>query len=166
MFKKEPLARRSAAAPRPPLLPFRTITSGKMRAMLVVHATRKLLERLRVRPADAIAPSTTILGSWYATVLFWRPQVALWINERTLLPLLIPLAPAASLLDRFPDELAVLLQRLGAPSSFVAAEVEQMAERQVAKTASRSLLGTMNEFSCLADDYRRRHPAAHCSRAT
>jgi len=45
--------------------------------------------------------STTLLGDWYATYLPWRPrQVALLVSERTLLPLLIPLAPASTLLNR------------------------------------------------------------------
>jgi hypothetical protein len=32
-----------------------------------------------------------MLGSWYATVLLWKPQVALLVNEKTLLPVLMPL---------------------------------------------------------------------------
>lgn len=32
-----------------------------------------------------------------ATALFWKPQVALLVNEPTLLPVLMPLAPAATL---------------------------------------------------------------------
>jgi hypothetical protein len=39
-----------------------------------------------------------MLGSWYATVLLWKPQVALLVNEKTLLPVLMPLAPAKDLL--------------------------------------------------------------------
>jgi hypothetical protein len=53
-------------------------------------------------PAAADERSTTAMGSWYATVLFWKPQVALFVNETTLLPLLMPFAPAVTVLARFP----------------------------------------------------------------
>jgi hypothetical protein len=49
----------------------------------------------RIKP-EIVAPgqSDTALGNWYATVLFWKPQVALLVSERTLLPVLMPLAPS------------------------------------------------------------------------
>src|SRR6185369_8743625 len=50
--------------------------------------------------------STTRLGDWYASAWAWRPQVALFVSEATLFPILMPLAPAATLLARFPDGLA------------------------------------------------------------
>ncbi len=28
-------------------------------------------------------PAGTVLGNWYATELFWKPQVALLVNENT-----------------------------------------------------------------------------------
>lgn len=61
-----------------------------------MRATKKLL-RL-TGPATALADDrgSTLLGPWYATVLFWRPRVALLVNESTLRPVLMPLAPAAT----------------------------------------------------------------------
>jgi hypothetical protein len=54
-------------------------------------------------PASApVEHSTTAMGSWYATVAVLKPQVALFVNESTLLPVLTPLAPAATVIDRFP----------------------------------------------------------------
>ncbi len=62
--------------------------------MYTIHATKKLLERVK-QPVEApVAKPSTLLGSWYATVLFWKPQVALLVNERTLVPVLLPLGPA------------------------------------------------------------------------
>jgi hypothetical protein len=65
--------------------------------MSTIHATKKLLTRVKGPSAPAEEIPTTTLGNWYATAVFWRPQVALFVNERSLLPLLIPLAPAATL---------------------------------------------------------------------
>ncbi|MFZ2056684.1 MAG: hypothetical protein WAV54_04685 [Acidimicrobiales bacterium] len=37
------------------------------------------------RPAPVHLVSTGMLGEWYANVWFWRPQVAVFVNEGTLL---------------------------------------------------------------------------------
>jgi hypothetical protein len=84
-------------------------------------------------------------------VLFWRPQVALFVNETTLLPVLTPFAPAATVLDRFPDALAIVLRAHGVPESVVNREIAATAELRLAKTNSRSVLGVTNEFIRLAD---------------
>ncbi len=122
--------------------------------MLVVHGTKKFLERVGRPLVPPDTPSTTELGSWYGTILFWRPQVALFVNEETLLPLLAPFAPAVSLLARFGPELETLLEGHGVARSFITDELEQIDELQLAKTNNRSLLGSMNEFAYLADVYR------------
>ena len=58
--------------------------SREDRRLLVVHGTKKFLERVGPPSVPADTPSTTQLGSWYATVLVWRPQVALFVNVETL----------------------------------------------------------------------------------
>ena len=119
--------------------------------MLVVHATKKLLDRVGTPTVEPTTRSTTVLGSWYATVLFWRPQAALLVNERTLLPLLMPLAPAATLLERLPTWIDATLDAHGVPRTFIDAERAHAADIGLAKTNSRSVLGVMNEFARLAD---------------
>ena len=101
----------------------------------------------------AVDPDTA-LGDWYANVLFWRPQVALLVNERTPFPVMMPLAPAATLLERFPAALGAVLRTREARSGFVTAEMAAMFGGRYAKTASRSVLGSMNEFAYLAGAYR------------
>ena len=34
---------------------------------------------------------TTVLGDWYAIAWFWKPQLALLVNERAFLPVVMPL---------------------------------------------------------------------------
>lgn len=99
---------------------------------------------------------TTDLGNWYGTALFWRPQVALMVNEQTLYPLLMPLAPAATLMERFPDALGQTLRAQGVPSDFIETETAEMSDGRYAKTANRSVVGIMNEFSYLAEVRRER----------
>ena len=123
--------------------------------MFVVHGTKKFRDRVQQPESDDPSRSTTVLGGWYATVLLWRPQqVALLINETTLLPVLLPLAPAVTVLDRFPRALATVLERQGVDAAFIDRELAAMDGYQVAKTANRSLVGMLNEFSFMADTHR------------
>lgn len=118
--------------------------------MLVVRATKKLLDRLGPVTLQPGESSTTQLGDWYGTVWTWKPQVALFVSEATLFPVLMPLAPSATLLARFPDHLAQSLAAHGIPESFITDELSRMRDARLARTASRSLLGIMNEFTFLA----------------
>jgi hypothetical protein len=62
--------------------------------VLVLRATKNLPQRLSPAPTLGEGErSTTMLCEWCAaTTLQWRPQVALLVNQATLLPVLIPLA--------------------------------------------------------------------------
>lgn len=120
----------------------------------VIHCTKKLLDRVKLPASTGPSVPTTYLGNWYATALFWKPQVALLVNERTLLPVLMPLAPASELAQRFPEHLASVLFGHGAPHALVEHELNTMYDFQYAKTVSRSLVGMLNQFSYLAEGYR------------
>ena len=121
--------------------------------MFSLHCTKKLLDRIKPE-LEAPRAGTTRLGNWYATALFWKPQMALVVNERTLLPVLLPLAPAATLAQRFPIALREVLRALDMPVEFIDSEISGMGEVVYAKTANRSVLGVMNEFVYLAEGYR------------
>jgi hypothetical protein len=121
--------------------------------MFNLHCTKKLLDRIKPE-LEVPRTGSTRLGNWYATVLFWKPQMALVVNERTLLPVLLPLAPAATLAERFPIALREVLQALHTPAEFIESEISGMSEVVYAKTANRSVLGVMNEFVFLAEGYR------------
>lgn len=127
---------------------------ARLVAVFSIHATRKLLDRVNRPVLPAVAEPATILGNWYANVLFWKPQVVLLVNERTLLPVLMPLAPAATLGERFPEALQRVLEALGVVPAFVAVEISAMADVRFARTANRSVVGVMNGFKHLAEDYR------------
>lgn len=113
--------------------------------MFTVHGTKKFLDRV-ARPGTAETPPTTALGNWYATAVFWKPHAALFVNEKALLPVVVPLAPAVKVIKRFPTSMAAVLEALGIEGSVIASEVAEMATYQVARTQSRSLLGSMNDF--------------------
>lgn len=122
--------------------------------MFTIHATKKLLDRVPQPVTPVVSEPTTALGNWYATALFWKPQVGLLVNERTLLPVLMPLAPLATLMDRFPESLQQTLKAHGVPAEFIEFEIAAIGEGGYAKTANRSVVGIMNEFSFLAEVHR------------
>lgn len=115
--------------------------------MLVLRGTKKLRDRIKGAAAGAQDTSKTVLGDWFATALFWRPQVVLLVNERTLLPVFMPLAPAATLLDRIPEAIAGALRLHGADEELVAAELAAMRDVRLATTSNRSVVGVMTGFA-------------------
>jgi len=121
--------------------------------MFTVHATKKLLDRLKVRPDPAPPEATTQLGNWYATALFWKPQVVLFVNEPTLLPVLVPLAPISRVVERLPAAVAEVLTELDIPKAIIDTELAAMTEHDVTKTANRSVVGMLNEFSFLGERF-------------
>lgn len=126
--------------------------------MLIVRATKKLLRLAGPATVSDDEDSGTLLGSWYATVWFWKPRVVLLVNESTLLPVLMPLAPAATLPARIGDEIAAVLAAHGAPEATIAQERERMADCRYGRTISRSVVGIMNEFTRLAAHHHERQP--------
>lgn len=121
--------------------------------MYTIHATMTLLDRVKQPTVEPVDP-TTFFGNWYANALIWRPaQLAIFVNEATLLPVFVELAPAKSVAARFPNVLGTVLEALGVPLDLVVQEVQAMSEVSFAKTASRSILGSMTDFAFLAEHH-------------
>jgi hypothetical protein len=114
--------------------------------MYTLRCTRKLLRRMDETPSsEAVAP-TTVLGDWYANLLYLRPQqLVLAMNERTLLCALIPAAPAATVAERLRLEVGAVLSDIGVPAAKVQAELAAMVHVAIGATASRAVLGCMND---------------------
>jgi len=115
--------------------------------VLTVHATKKLAQRTGGFTKDTPPSNGQPLTTWYATAIFWRPQAALFVDEYTLLPVLLPLAPASTVLGRFPHALAETLAAHEAPADFISTTLDQIGDSVAClPTASRSTLGVVNEF--------------------
>ena len=125
--------------------------------MVVIRGTKKFLDRVDGPHVDQPDQPDQQLGSWYANVLFFKPRLALLVNEATLLPLFMPLAPAATLLQRFPHELARLLEAHRVAPSFIEHQVAGARTSVLARTVNRRVVGVMTEYAQLADYRRERH---------
>jgi hypothetical protein len=115
--------------------------------MFNLHCSQKLLDRLGTKGVVPTESSTNILGNWYAKVIFTKPQVALFVNERTLLPVLMPFAPATNLVERFPHYLFKILLAHGMNQAFIENEINGLGTVNYCKATNRSTIGTLNIFT-------------------
>ena len=129
---------------------------GTLVPVYTIHSTKKLLDRVKQPVMPAVGDLTTALGNWYATAIFWRLQVAFLVNEATLFPVLLTLAPATSIAARFPEALESVLKVLGVNTAFIASERRAMSEASSSKTTNRSVLGVMNRLELELDYLRDR----------
>ena len=114
--------------------------------MLVLRCTQKILKRIGSPVADP-PESTTALGDWYAQPLAVGQQhYVLLVSEHSRLPVLMPGRDVKHLAVHFPAALSRVLAGLGVPEEVIARELAEGGEIVIAKTASRSLLGTLTTF--------------------
>ncbi|MGE3509199.1 MAG: hypothetical protein AB7N65_09985 [Vicinamibacterales bacterium] len=92
--------------------------------------------------------STTRLGDWYGNIIrMGNRHVLLFISERSRLPVLLPIRQANKLRTVLPDAMSDMLAWMRVPEDVIAEERGQMSAVAFGRTNSRSLLGTMNDFS-------------------
>ena len=102
---------------------------------------------------------TTVLGDWYANVLLSRPHhLVLCISERTLLPVVVPAKNPKLLLARVHEAVSETLTAVGISQSAVAAELEEMKEFRIGRTASKRVLGSLTEFMFYLEHALYAHP--------
>jgi len=116
-------------------------------AVYTLRCTGKLLRRLGPLTEVSREAPTTVLGDWYGTLVYAPAmQLVLLVSERTLLPVVVAAKESRTLAGRFPLALARVLAELKVPLAVIDREMEAMAERWIGKTASRQVLGSMNDF--------------------
>ena len=115
--------------------------------MFNLHCSQKLLDRLGTKGVVPTESSTNILGNWYAKVIFTKPQVALFVNERTLLPVLMPFAPATNLVERFPHYLFKILLAHGMNQAFIENEMNGLDRVNFCKATNRTTIAMLNRYT-------------------
>ncbi len=114
---------------------------------IFLRRTEKLAALL---PVTLPAPnaSDTALGDWYVNRLVVdRQPLLLLVSALTLLPIVIPGRDVRTLPTRLGELVRRRLQRLDVLGEWIDAELAAMVPVAVAKTASRSVLGVMNDFA-------------------
>ena len=126
--------------------------------MITLCCTQKLLRRLRIAKPKAVSmPPTNALGNWYANLIYiGRVQMVMATSERSLLTVLLPGADLRKfLVAHLGDMTHLLLQEIGIDPHFAAREIDAMQPALIARTDSRSVLASMNDFALALDWYLR-----------
>ena len=119
--------------------------------MVVLRCTQTLLRRLKQFDDASDVRSTTKLGDWYGNLIrMGNRHVLLFISERSRLPVMVPVRAASHLRSVFPDAVCQALVAVGVPRELVEREQMEMSEIAFSRTRSRSLLGSLNDFSLMA----------------
>ena len=129
--------------------------------MFTLRCTQRLLKRLPFEQTRFAALTTTALGDWYAyPVPLRRAPYVMCTSDRSLLTVLVPARDLTDLPLRLSSAVASLLGRLGCGPARIAAELAEMSQVVFAPTASRRVLGSMNDFAYLARTFAasRTHP--------
>jgi hypothetical protein len=113
--------------------------------MFTVRCTQKLLRR--VESTEKPAAPTTVLGDWYANVLYSQPhQLVLCVSERSLLPVVLHAKEAHTLAPRLTLAVGQLLQRLGVATAMIEREQHEMRAFAYSRTQNRRVLGQLNDL--------------------
>lgn len=123
--------------------------------MFVLRCTKKLLGRLTRGSGgggDEQVVSNTLLGDWTANLFFiGRQQLVLAVSNKTLLPVLLPIAPNKTFIPRFVEAAGEMMMAIGIDRNAVLAEMTAMGECIVAPTNDRRVLGIINDFGRALD---------------
>jgi len=122
--------------------------------MFTLRCTRTLLKRLKVRPEPSPPAPNTKLGDWYANLLYTKPQqLILCVSEKTLLPVIMTAKGAEPIEVRLAAGVGDMLRAIGIADAAIKAELVAMSEVTISTTASRSVLGSMNDFTFMLDSH-------------
>ena len=116
--------------------------------MLTIRCTRKLFDFLDREPAEDPPASTTALGDWYANIVPTPAgDLIIFVNERSLLTVALPAEAKDALISSFVTRVYNLLLNIGISMEVARLECDQIRPVTYAKTASRSVLGSMGDIA-------------------
>jgi len=115
--------------------------------LITLRCTRKLLKFLAITPVNEPIPSTGELGDWYANLVPTdASDLIVFVSEKSLVTVAIPAREAENLVSKFRARVENLLAMLGVSKESIRSEISHYQQIQFAKTASRSVLGSMNDI--------------------
>lgn len=154
-----------------------TSTNGKEKNILALKCTQKLMKAFgksagKLFPAGGagVLDSSSILGPWSAhLVIYLRKRYVLFVNDKTLLSILIPYVPKETLVIRFQEALLKELIRLGVPADSASEEAWKFHDFVLEKNSDRSMAGYMKqkafEYKVIFDNQLERKGALQIERA-
>lgn len=123
--------------------------------MYALRCTQRLLRRLDCRNVpDNAAPGTTALGDWFVREYnVGRNRLLLCTSSASLLTVLIPARNLPHMGNRLAAAVRELLVAMDVPLAQIDSEIAAMGSARIARTNSRSVLGSMNDMVYMADAF-------------
>jgi len=120
--------------------------------VLTIRCTRKLLEHLRAEPCREPTRPTNRLGDWYANLVSTkRGTLVICVSERSLLPVFVAATrDRRSFIFAFQEAVRSVLRGIGAAPELVESEARETKQIAIGTTASRRVLGSLNDLAFLA----------------
>ena len=116
--------------------------------MVTIRCTRKLYKYLEIIPLEAPEPPTGALGDWYANLIpTYAGDLIIFVNERSLVTVAMPVWEFENIIPLFRDRVENLLMMIGIEQEIIDREISHLEPVQFARTASRSVLGSMNDIA-------------------
>lgn len=109
------------------------------------------MKRFHAEPPIGNVSPTTVLGDWYANLLFTKhARLVICVSERSLLPVFVEAKVPSTFVDRFRETATSVLGSLGVTRSAIERELCEMSQVTLGATSNRRVLGSLNELSFLA----------------
>lgn len=116
--------------------------------MITLRCTQKLRKCLGVISVDIPEPPTAALGDWYGNLVpTFSGDLIIFVNEKSLITVAIPVWESNKLVPLFRIRVANLLGMIGVHPKDIANEISHFDQVQYSKTASRRILGSLNDFA-------------------
>jgi hypothetical protein len=118
--------------------------------MIVLRCTQRLLKASGIKPVEEPPAPTAPLGEWYANIVslpFRGRSLVVFVDGGTLLSVVAPGRVVGTTVPVFQRRLPHLLKRLDMPQAWIDEHMAGLSEVCFARTASRSVLGSMNDIA-------------------
>jgi hypothetical protein len=116
--------------------------------MITLRCTQKLLKFLGIVPNKNLELTTARLGDWYANLVpTLLGDLIIFVNEKSLLTVAIPVWNSDHLVPLFRLRVANLLEMLRIDPGGIADELCHFDQVQFGRTVSRTILGSMNDIA-------------------
>jgi hypothetical protein len=116
--------------------------------MVTLRLTHKLQKLLDIDLTEQLKSTTSRLGDWYANLVpTYAGDLIVFVNEKTLLSVAIPIWESDNLLLLFRLRIGNLLEMIGIQSKAIEHELLHYSHIQFGRTRSRSVLGSMNDIA-------------------
>jgi hypothetical protein len=123
----------------------------RINLVFTIRFTRKLLKYLHADAVHAEVAPTTVLGDWYANMLFTRHlRLVICVSERSLLPVFVEAKDRFTFAERLCEAVRAVMEGIGVARSISEHELHEMSQVRVGPTSSRRVLDSLNELSFLS----------------